>query len=400
MAESNVALGGIKVLDLTNDRGLYAGKLLADLGADVIKIEEPDGSKARHIGPYKDDAPILENSLYFINYNTNKRGITLNIRSSAGQDIFKQLVRHSDVVIEDFEPGVMKSLGLDYPVLQELNHRIILASVTGFGHDGPYSAYKAPDIVNFAMGGLMYISGSPEDPPVVAPCEQAYHSASIIAASGILAALFHRLSTGRGQIVEVSAHEVMAAFNEELILRYSIGFELKGRYGSQHTVAPARIYPCKDGYVHIIALEASQWGNLLDVLGKPEILMDKAWYDPFFRRINVDVIDPIVSEFTMKHTKSEITELCQERHVPCTPVNTPEDFPNDRHIKERRFITEIEHPAIGRHRYLSSHYKLSETPGSIERPSPLLGQHNKEVYRNELGYSDEDLERLKSEGVI
>ena len=396
----DVALGGVRVLDLAEDRGLYAGKLLADLGADVIKVEKPDGSKARQIGPFKDDVPSVESSLYFINLNTNKRGITLNLYSSAGQDIFKQLARRTDVVIEDFEPGVMKSLGLDYSVLRELNRRIIVASVTGFGEDGPYSRYKAPDIVSFAMGGVMYISGEPEEAPVVAPCEQAYHSASILAAFGVLAALHQRLSTDEGQLVEVSAHEALAAMNEELIMRYSLGSEIEGRYGSQHTSAPARIYPCKDGYVHLVALRPGHWRSLLELLGNPETLMDEAWYDPRFRRLNVDIIDPIVTEFTMSHTKTEVTEMCQARHIPCTPVNTPAEFSNDTHVKERAFIAEIEHPVIGQHSYLRPPYRLSETPCRIERPAPLLGQHNRKVYSGQLGYSGKELAKFKAEGVI
>lgn len=396
----DMALGGIRLLDLAEDRGLYASKLLADLGADVIKVERPEGSKSRRIGPFKDDVPGPESSLYFINFNTNKRGITLNLYSPAGRDIFKQLARRSDVVIEDFEPGVMKSLGLDYPVLREVNRRIILASVTGFGEDGPYSSYKAPDIVSFAMGGLMYISGEPERAPVVAPCEQAYHSASIIVAFGVLAALYQRLTTDEGQLVEVSAHEVLAAINEELIMRYSLTFEIEGRYGSQHTSAPARIYPCKDGYVHIVVLRVGHWRSLLELLGNPEIVMDEAWYDPRFRRLNADIIDPIVTEFTLSHTKTEIVKLCQARHIPCTPVNTPADFASDPHVKERAFITKVEHPVIGWHGYLSPPYRLSETPCRIERPAPLIGQHNKEVYCGELGYSGKELAKFNAEGII
>jgi crotonobetainyl-CoA:carnitine CoA-transferase CaiB-like acyl-CoA transferase len=396
----DMALGGIRVLDLAEDRGLYAGKLLADLGADVIKVEKPEGSKARRIGPFKDDVPSLESSLYFVNFNTNKRGITLNLDSSAGMDIFKQLATRADVVIEDFEPGTTEPQGLDYSSLRELNQRLVVASVTGFGRDGPYSRYKAPDIVNFAMGGIMYISGDPNEAPVVAPCEQAYHSASIIAVFGILAALYQRLSTGEGQLVEVSAHEVLAAVNEELIMRHSVTFEIEGRYGSQHTTAPARIYPCKDGYVHILALRPAHWRSLLELLGNPEALMDEAWYDSRFRRLNADIIDPIVTQFTMNHTKAEVTELCQARQISCSPVNTPADFANDPHVKERAFITEIEHPVIGRHSYFGSAYRLSQTPCRIERPAPLLGQHNNEVYCEELGYPHEKLAELKADGII
>lgn len=397
---SDRTLGGIRVLDLTEGRGLYVGKMLADLGAEVIKVEHPNGSKVRQIRPFKDDIPDLESSLYFINFNTNKKSITLNIHSLKGQDMFKQLVRRSDVVTEDFKPGIIKSLGLDYPVLKELNKSIILASVTGFGQDGPYCNYKAPDIVSFAMGGIMYISGEPETAPVVAPCEQSYHSTSVIACFGILAALYQRLSTGEGQWVDVSAHEVMTAMNEELVMRYGLTFEIEQRCGSQHKSAPARIYPCKDGYVHLVVLRPQHWMNLLDIMGNPELLTDEVWLDSGFRRVNTDFIDPIVTEFTMRHTKKEITEMCQAKQISCTPVNTPSDCSNDTHVKDRALVIEIEHPVIGRHRYLGPPYRLSETPCRIERPAPMLGQHNQEIYCSELGFSDQKLAQLKAEGVV
>jgi crotonobetainyl-CoA:carnitine CoA-transferase CaiB-like acyl-CoA transferase len=396
----NAALGSVRVLDLTEERGLYAGKLLADLGADVIKVEKPEGSQSRHKGPFKDDVPALESSLYFINFNTNKRGITLNLDIPAGRDIFMQLAKRFDVVIEDYKPGVMQCKGLDYQVLRELNQRLIMASISGFGQDGPYSQYKAPDIVNFAMGGLMYSSGTPEAAPVVAPGEQAYHGASILAVFGILAALYLRLRTNEGQLVDISAHEVMAAQNHEQIMRYSTRSDIGGRTGSQHAAAPARIFPCKDGYVHICVLRPGHWRSFLELVGNPELLMDEMWYDSFLRRRHNDIIDPFAAEFTIRRTKMEIAELCQERGIPCTPVNTPGDFSHDPHVKARGFITEIEHQVIGQHSYLGSPYKLSLTPCRVERPAPLLGQHNKEVYCGELGYEEEEMARLKTEGTI
>jgi crotonobetainyl-CoA:carnitine CoA-transferase CaiB-like acyl-CoA transferase len=393
-------LEGIRVLDLTEERGLYAGKLLADFGADVIKVEPPTGCEARQMVPFKDDIPNPEGSLYFISLNSNKRSITLNLRSPAGRPIFNQLVQRADVLVEDFEPPVRESLGLDYPAIRNLNQRIIVASISGFGQTGPYSRYKAPDIVSFAMGGLMYISGAPDKPPVVAPCEQAYRSTSIIAVFGILTALYQRLSTNEGQFVDASAHETMATMNEEVIMRYSLACEIKGRYGSQHTSAPARIYPCKDGYVHLVVLRPYHWRSLVDVLDNPEVLMDEVWYDPRFRRLNVDMIDPLITEFTMKYTRAEITQLLQAKGLPCTPVNTPADFAEDVHIKERDFITEFEHPAIGRHRDLGVPFKLSEMANQQQRPAPLLGQHNEEIYCDELGHPLTELARFKDEGTI
>jgi crotonobetainyl-CoA:carnitine CoA-transferase CaiB-like acyl-CoA transferase len=392
------ALDGVKVLDLTEERGLYAGKMLADLGAEVIKIENPKGSKARQVGPFKDDVPGLENSLYFLNFNTNKRGITLNIDSPEGREIFKKLVKSVDVVIEDAETGMMSSLGLGYQVLKELNRGIIMASVTGFGETGPYRNYKAPDLISFAVGGMMNLNGSKNGAPVVAPCEQSHYSASVAAAFGILTALFLRMSTGEGQLVDISAHEVVATYASE-ILTYGNTARIGQRNGSQFGSVPGRIFPCRDGYVHILTIRPNHWTGFREVLGNPEALMGKEWDSGPYRNKNVDIIDAHVMEFTMQHDKLEITEMCQAKGVPVSPVNTPAEFSRDPHMIERGFFVGVDHPAIGHHSYLAPPYRLSKTPGRIRRPAPLLGQHNKEVY-GELGLTDRDMAGLKSKGII
>ncbi len=400
MTENSVtALSGVKVLDMTEERGLYAGKMLADLGADVIKIEKPEGSKTRRNGPFKDDIPGLETSLYFLNYNTNKRGITLNTDISAGRDIFKQLARKTDILIEDFEVGVMQSLGLDYPVLRELNRGIIMASITGFGQTGPYRMFKAPDIVSFAMGGMMNLNGPRSAAPVVAPCEQSYYGASVASVFGILTALFLRMKTGEGQLVDASAHEVVATFASE-IMSYGNTSRIGQRAGSQFGSVPGRIYPCMDGYVHILTIRPNHWKGFLEVLGTPETLAGKEWDSGMYSNKNVDIIDAHVTEFTMAHSKMEITELCQAKGIPCTPVNTPAEFTQDPHMKERKFFVNLEHPVIGRYSYPSPPYRLSQTPCTIKRPAPLLGQHNREVYSGELGLTDKDMAGMKTEGII
>jgi len=391
-------LDDISILDMTEGRGQYAGKFLADLGADVVKIESPWGSKARKTGPFKDDLPGLENSIYFIYYNTNKRGITLNLDTAVGRDLFKQLIRRADVLIEDSEPGFMESIGLDYSVLCRINQQIIMASITGFGHTGPYSDYQAPDIVSFAAGGLMFISGAENEPPVVAPCEQAYHASSLMAAFGIISALYLRFRTGKGQFLDISTHEVLASFSQG-IMRYAVTSGTGGRTGSQFFAAPARVYPCKDGYVHLLVFYPGHWRSFIDMIGNPEILSDQAWYDATFRAKNRDLIDPITIEFTLKHTRAEITSLCQSRGIPCTPVNTPADICDDPHFTAREFIMEIEHPVAGMHSYFAPAPKFTESPAVTRRPAPLLGQHNQEIY-GELGYSDQDLIKFRAEGII
>ena len=393
------ALSGVRVLDLTEERGLYAGKMLADLGADVIKIEKPEGSEARQKSPFNKDVPGLENSLYFLYFNTNKRGITLNFASPAGKDILKRLVGKADILLEDFEVGVMRSLGLDYPVLREVNRGLIMASVTGFGQTGPYNMFKAPDIVNFAVGGMMNLNGPKSAAPVVAPCEQSHYSASVAAVFSSLAALFVRMSTGEGQLVDVSAHEVVATYASE-IMSYSNTSRIGQRVGSQFGAVPGRIYPCKDGYVHILTIRQNHWQGFVQVLGNPELVKGPEWIDGNFRNRNVDIIDACVTEFTMAHNKMEITEMCQAKGVPCTPVNTPAEFSKDPHMLARGFFTEIEHPALGKHSYINPPYRLSETPCVIKRPAPLLGEHNKEIYGKELGMTDKELAGLKSQGII
>jgi CoA:oxalate CoA-transferase len=396
---NNSILGGTRVLDLTENRGEFAGRFLADLGADVIKVERPQGCYSRSIGPFKNDIPGAENSLHFLHFNTNKRGITLNLRSPAGQDIFCRLIKRADVVIEDFEAGKMKSLGLDFEDVQPQNPRLIFASITGFGQSGPYCQYKAPDIVSFATGGLMYTSGAASEAPVVAPCEQAFHGASIISAFGILSALFLRKKTGKGQQVHVSAHETVASFSQA-VMRYSVTSGAGGRTGSQFPAAPARIYPCKDGYVHPLVFYVNHWRSFRELLGNPDIFMDKAWDDAVFRLKNVDLIDPYVNNFFMSRTKAEITGLCQSKGIPCTPVNTPADNYQDAHLIARGFFTELEHPVMGTYSYPGAPYKFSETPCRIARSAPLLGQHNREFYLSELGLKDFDLDNLRTEGVI
>jgi crotonobetainyl-CoA:carnitine CoA-transferase CaiB-like acyl-CoA transferase len=396
---TNAALGSFRVLDLAEDRGLYAGKVLADFGADVIKVEPPEGSRGRRTTPFKDDVPGLENSLYFLNFNANKKGLTLNLETPEGQSIFKDLVKTADVVIEDFEVGRMKSLGLDYSTLREVSPKLVYASLTGFGQTGPYSQFTTPDIINFAMSGLMYTSGAADQPPVVAPCEQTYQGSSLFCAFSILAALFLRVSTGQGQMIDASTHEAMSTFNTS-ISQYSATGGFSVRAGSQFGGAPARIYHCKDGFVHILVIRPSHWTLLVDLMGKPDILKDEAWYIQSFRAENRDILDNLVTEFTMQHTKEELVTIFQAKGIPCTPVNTPADFANNPHEKERGYVAQAEHPVIGPYSYLSPPYRLSETPCRFERPAPLLGQHNTEILGREMGYSREKLAQLKAEGII
>lgn len=392
-------LHGLKVLDLTEERGLYTGKVLADMGADVVLIEKPTGSCARSRGPFKGDVPGKENSLYFLNFNMNKKGITLNLDNPSGRDIFKHMVKSADVVVEDSPVGRMLCLGLDYPALAKVNPKIIMAAISGFGSSGPYAQYKGPDIVSMAMGGLTYINGPPDAAPATAPCEQSHHTVSVTAVFGIIAALLLRNTTGKGQFIDLSAQRAVETATGGVWF-YSTISSIQGRSGSQFGAVPGRIFQCKDGYVHILTIRANHWQGLLEVMGNPEIFREEKWLTMEFRNANPDIIDAFVTEFTMAHNKMEIIEMCQAKGVPCAPVNTPADFYNDPHIKQRGVFTEIEHPVAGRFPFVRPVCNFNGIRYDIKRPAPLLGQHNHEIYRQELGLSEPEMAKLKSEGVI
>lgn len=398
MEPERVALRGLRVLDLTEDAGQHCTKLLADLGADVIKVEIPGGVRARRIGPFKDDRPHPEGSLYFAYYNANKRSITLDYSKTEGARILKRLVERTDVLVEGFAPGYLEEVGLGYMALREINPRLIMASITGFGQGGPHRHFLAPDIVPFAMSGLMYISGKPEGPPVTAPGSQPYDLASAQAAFGILMALYHRLFSGKGQHVEVSAQEAVAC-EEHTISRFSLDGHIVAREGSQHgTAAPARIYRSQDGYVHLFA--GPHWKSFREWMGSPEVLADPLWEDPDFRRANIDLVNPLIEEFTLSRGREELVREAQARHLPCTPVNTPADFIQSAQTQARGYLLEVEHPLLGRYLYPGAPYRLSETPWALRRPAPLLGEANEEIYCGELGYSREEMVALAAWRVI
>lgn len=386
-----------RVLDLTDDRGALCGKMLADLGADVVKIEPPEGDPTRSVGPFRDDLPHPETSLRFASLNVNKRGVTLDLHTDAGRRLFLALIETADVVVEDRPPGYLDSIGLGHDTLRERNPALVHTSITGFGLTGPRSGYRAPDIVAFAMGGLLGISGEPHRPPCVAPETQAYYAACVHAAFGTLVALHARSFLGHGQRVEVSAQDVLAC-QENQISRYSLDGHVVRREGAQHgRAAPGGIYPARDGFVHCFVIDT--WPAFFDWMGRPETLADEAWHDEGFRRANVDVLDAVVREFTRRHTVAELSEQGQARHIPVSPVNTPADAARDEHMQALGLFQEGEHPWLGTSRYCGDPYLFSEGQPGMARTAPTLGQDNEAVW-GELGVTPEELARLREQGVI
>ncbi|MFN8555846.1 MAG: CoA transferase [Dehalococcoidia bacterium] len=373
------ALAPFRVLDLTGPIGHYCGKLLADLGADVVKVEPPAGDPARGLGPFAGGDPDPERSLWYINYNTNKRGLTLDLDQSDGRRTFLDLVRAADVAIESFAPGVLDRLGLGYEALARANPGLILTSITAFGQTGLYPAYRANDLVGAAMGGMMYITGEPHLPPCVAPLEQGYQMAGLHAAFGTLMALFERDRGGRGQHLDVSLQDAEAHmfFN---VVNYAARAEIPLRLGVRGAVVPNGVYPSADGHVSITMFHPRHWTLLVEWMDDP-VLKEPAWQEREMRRENADLIDALIGEFTSRFTTEEFVEEAQRRHIPAGPVNTTADFVNDPHVRHRGIFMDIEHPVIGRHRYPGPSFHLSATPQRIRRPAPTLGQHTDEIVR-------------------
>jgi len=403
-AEPRLPLEDIRVIDLADEKGVFGAKLLADLGADVIRVEKPGGDAIRNIGPFKDDDPHPEKSLYFAYNNTNKRSITLDITHPDGADILRHLAENADVIIETFRPGCLKELGLDYESLGRENPRLIMTSVTGFGQYGPYSQFNAPDIVSFAMGGLMFQTGDTDMPPLLAGGMQTYYICSLFAAAATMVAIQAREKLGKGQHVDVSMQECIAAILEVMSF-YVYDKHATPRMGARHHGAcPSDNYPCKDGYWSICVGPHSQiWVRLLtwlindgvDVgdLSSPEYEIGDR------RRAVIDTrINPILREWAMSYTKTAIFKYAQENDVPITPVNTVADVLADEHLKIRNYFLEVEHPVIGKAAYPGTPWQF---PGRehIVRPAPLIGEHNREVFAA-LGITEEEMVTLKGAGVI
>ena len=398
------ALTGYRILDLTDSKGAYCTKLLADLGADVIKIEPPHGDRGRNTPPFLNDQPHPEKSLYFIYRNANKRGVTLNIESDEGNDILKKLVNSADVLVENYGPGYMDSLGLGYDVLKSINPKLIMAGITEFGLDGPYRDYKGSNIVDFALSGVMITSGYPGKAPTMLPGTPAYDATSMIADIEILAALYCRDDIGKGQKIDVSVHEAArTGLYPWSVPIYSHSLTPDGPLPAPETRLAAQIYPvypCKDGYIRVIALTPRQWQALVRVLGSPEVLMMPDWENFIYRIANAEDLAAIMLEFTTQYTQIELFESGFREGVPIAPIYDMPTFVNSADATARKFFVEVGHPVAGKGQYPGPPYNWTETQPSVRRPAPCLGEHNEEIYCGELGLTKDDLVALRYAGVL
>jgi benzylsuccinate CoA-transferase BbsE subunit len=410
-----------RVLDLTNEKGFLCGKALGDLGADVIKIEKPGGDPSRNLGPFYHDIPDSEKSLHWFAFNANKKGITLDIETADGREIFKKLVKTADVVIESFHVGYMDKIGLGYSVLSQVNPGIVMTSISGFGQEGPYKDYNDRDIAVWALSGYMYIMGEPDRPPLTPSYRHGHLIGAINAAVGTMIALCHRAVTGQGQQVDAAAQQGLCfAISIETKVPWATQKKIVTRQGRMRDRIQAKdgevkfpfLWECKDGSLVITMgfglgnekanVALVQWieseGMELGVLKKIDWKAG-SWSGYTVAEVN-EVID-IVGNFFKKHTKMELMKGALERRIQITPLLTPEDQLEFPQFIERGFWREVDHPELGtRITYPGGFVKLSESDCGIRRRAPLIGEHNEEIYKKDLGMSTEELVNLKQRRII
>ena len=396
-----------RVLDLSGPEAVFCGKLLADYGADVVRLEPPGGDPSRERGPFVGDERGPDRSLYFLFYNTNKRSITLDLESERGRDLFRRLVAGADVVVESHAPGYMDSLGLGYEALREINPGIVVASVTPFGQTGPWSDYKSSDLIALAASGFMQITGEPDGPPMRQGNDQSHFPGAQYAAASILAALYHRdFGDGEGQHIDVSLQEALITYYTDA--HPALAWEMLGenvtRVGATSTlVIPLGAYPSSDGWISAGIITPREWDTLAqwmyEVTGNEEVLNEAYRGGNQDRAPFNDIITALVIDFTTRYTSEYLFHEGQRRNLVVLPVNTVSDLLSDPQLEQSNFWFGIDHPVTGNVQYPQGVFDSAEVSPATA-PAPSLGQDNEAIYRGELGLTEQEMAGLRNEGVI
>ena len=397
------AFNQIVVLDCSEGiAGGYCTKLLADFGATVIKIEKPDmGDTTRRMGPFLKDEPDKEKSGTFFYLNTNKKSITLNLESETGKNIFFKLLAQADVVVENFAPGTMATIGLSYESLAKKKPQIILTSISGFGQTGPYRDYKTTNLVTFGLSGAMYTSRPAthtSSRPVVEGGQQAEFTTGLLSFTATVAALTNRIDTGKGTWIDMSAQECMASTLGANLSEYPyLGLSRKTNPFAIHGYPIGYSVACKDGW---ISLTPGLGGapNIPLLIERPDLLEDPLFTRPAQRMAEPEKFDALLAPWLMEHTKWEITKQAQELKLAFTPVLIPGELIDDEHLKAKGFFVKTQHPVMGEVTYPGAPFRLSETPARVGK-APLLGEDNEVIYGG-IGLSKEDLVTLTQQGII
>jgi crotonobetainyl-CoA:carnitine CoA-transferase CaiB-like acyl-CoA transferase len=386
---SSGPLAGIRIIDLTHAlAGPFGTMLLADLGADVIKVEPPHGDVTRTLGPYADDDTVRAFGGYFNSVNRGKRGIVIDLRTPEGVEQLLELVRGADALVENFTVGVMDRLGVPYERLREANPRLVYASTRGFGDprtgESPYAHRPSMDLVAQAMGGVLGITGTVDGAPIKVGPGVGDIFPGTLTALGVLAAIIHARNTGEGQYVDVAMYDAIVSLCERIVYQYSYRNEIPAPQGNGHPMwSPFDVVPAKDGWVVICAPTPPRWKRLCEIIGRPELVDDPSYRTIIERVENRDAVKAIVSEWTSVRTKAEVVaELGDE--VPAAPVNTVADIFEDPHIHIREMLVEVEHPGMARPVTLAGQpIKFTQTPAHVRGRAPLLDEHG-DAIRAEL----------------
>ena len=398
----DAALAGLRVLDLTNSRAQLCGRILADMGADVIKVEAPGGDDARRIGPFVDDKPHRDRSLFFWFYNLNKRSLTLDLQRFRGREILLNLARGADLIVESFAPGTLSDMGLGWNELNAANPALILLSIAPFGQTGPYRDYSADDTVLTALGGMLYVNGSPGRAPVRPLGLQAYHASAYHAAIAAMCALFARDRDGTGQWIDLSMQEATAAAVEHVAGSYFGEGRIEPRRGTLHWSRYFRVGKCRDGYIMHCTL--GDWTSLVEWVaadGKAQDLTAPEWNDVAYRAEHAEHLFDVLDEWVKDYSRDELLERAQTLRLPYATVRQPEALFDDDQLAARGYFVEVQHPELNRVvSYPGAPYLFNGSPWRVYRRPPLTGEHTAEILREALGMDATELSALAAEEIV
>ncbi|MCD5413477.1 MAG: CoA transferase [Clostridiales bacterium] len=392
------ALEGVRILDLTRVlAGPYATMILADLGADVVKIEMPEiGDDSRHFGPH-----IKGESAYFMSINRNKRSMALNLKKEEGKKLFLKMIKKFDVVVENFRPGTMEKLGLGYDMLKTINPKLVYAATSGYGHTGPYSKRPAYDAVVQAMGGLMSITGELGGKPTRVGSSIGDITAGLFTTIAILTALTNRSTTGKGQKVDIAMLDCKVAILENAIARFTVSNEIPKPIGNKHSaIVPFETFETKDGEIMIAVGNDVIWSRFCEAINITELVDDDRFRTNVLRNENHGILIPLILKKIKNKTTEEWQNVLDNFGVPNGPINTIDKVIKDPQIIDREMIVEVEHPIAGIVKVPGIPIKFSETPGEINRCAPLLGEHTREVLKEVLGYDENRIKSLFEYGIF
>ena len=402
------ALAGVRVVELgAFVSAAYAGKVLADLGAEVIKVEPPAGDATRGHGPFPGGVPDAEASGLFLYLNANKLGVTLDPRLATGRELLDELLERADILICDLPVAQVRALGLGEGDVESRHPGLVAVAVSCFGHEGPLSHWQGADIVSAAIGGMNDTVGEPGRPPLALPCDQSHLQAGAHAAAAALVGLFARRLTGRGQSIDIAESDIWASYNQPGRAHIYVHEGRVRRRGGHRTmgVYPYTVLPVQDGYLSMIAGRGRQWKRFLELVGDGDV---PEWYSTDERfadrlqisRYHADEMDGRLAPFLESHTKQELFTESQARGIPFAPVYDAAEVVADEHLQERGYFVEIDHPVAGPQIYPGAPYQLSDSPWAIRRRAPLLGEHNREIYCERLGVAADELTHLRRCEVI